>query len=67
MGLRIMMPYDTYRFLQIARVKSPPRSAAPTSKQPGLPARCQRWCMASPGRRERCAGHSRPLATDIGS
>jgi hypothetical protein len=27
-----MMPYDIYRLYQIERAKSPPKSAAPTSK-----------------------------------
>jgi hypothetical protein len=30
-----MMPCDTYRLYQIERAKSPPKSAAPTSKRPG--------------------------------
>jgi hypothetical protein len=50
----------TYRLHQIGRAKTPLRSAAPTSKRPGSHPLCHRYCVASPGQRELCAGHSRP-------
>jgi hypothetical protein len=37
-----MMPYDTYRLYQIERAKSPPKSAAPTSRRPGWHPLCHR-------------------------
>ena len=52
-GVRIVMPYDTYRLYQIERVKSPPRSVVPTSKRPGWQRLLQRCFVASRGPCER--------------
>jgi hypothetical protein len=54
-----MMPYDIYRLYQIERAKSPPKSAAPTSKAAGWHPLRHRCSAASRGPGEPCGGHPR--------
>ena len=55
-----MMPYDTSGSTRSSGQRTPPKSAAPTSKQPGWHPLRHRCSVASRGLGEPCGGHPRP-------
>jgi hypothetical protein len=54
------MPYDTYRLHQIERAKTPAEVRRADEQAARVASAVSSLCVASPGQRELCAGHSRP-------